>query len=170
HRGNKIRAVLAVVSLAEFNAGNLGDRVSFVRRLKESAQQRALGNRLRRVLRINAGAAKEQQLANAVFVRGPNDVVLALEILDEEFDRQIVVRLDPTNFRGREHGQGRFLRRKETVDGLTVTQIQVRAIPGDEIGEIALFELSNERAANEATMARDEDFVGFFHGPRETFV
>ena len=37
HRGNEVRAVLARVSLAELDPGDLGDGVGFVRRLERSA-------------------------------------------------------------------------------------------------------------------------------------
>ena len=58
------------VSLAELDPGDLGDGVGFVRRLERAGQQRALRDRLRRELRVNAGAAEEEQLARAMLVRG----------------------------------------------------------------------------------------------------
>ncbi len=76
----KFVAVFARVGLAKLDAGNLGDGVGFVRRFERTGQERALRDRLRRVLRVNAGAAEEQNFAHAVMMRGADDVVLDLEI------------------------------------------------------------------------------------------
>ena len=54
HGGDEIGAVLAGISLAKFDAGNLGDGIRFVRRLEQTGEKRIFRNRLRRVLRINA--------------------------------------------------------------------------------------------------------------------
>ena len=78
HRGDEVRAVLAAVGLAEFDARDLGDCVGLVGRLERAGKERALGNRLRRVLRINAGAAEKQKFANPRVVSSAQDIVLEL--------------------------------------------------------------------------------------------
>ena len=94
---------------------------------------------------------------------GANDVVLDLQIFDEEFYRLVVVRLDPADFRGGQNHDRWFLSGKKTVDRLRVAQIQGGAVAHEQTGKAVCLELSNERAANQPAMARDKDFVRFFH-------
>ena len=65
HRRDEVAAVLPAIGLAQLDAGDLGDRVPLVGRLERAGQQRVLGDRLRRELRIDAGRAEEQQLLDA---------------------------------------------------------------------------------------------------------
>ena len=60
HGADEIAAVLARVGLAELDAGDLGQRVGFVRRLQRAGEQRVLGDRLRREFRVDARAARER--------------------------------------------------------------------------------------------------------------
>ena len=159
HRRNKIVAVLASVSLAKFDAGDLGNRVGFVRRLERPAQQRAFRNRLRRVLGINAGAAQKEKFAHAVLVRRADDVVLNAQIIEQKFDRIIVVRLDPANFGRGENDDGRFFFGKKFRNGRFVREIKLRAIAFREIGKTLRLETPDERAADHPAMASDEDFI-----------
>jgi len=122
------------------------------------------------VLRINAGAPEKKKLPRPVFVSGAHDVVLHLQIFEKEFDGQIVVRLDPAHLcRGQDYDRRLFLG-EEPVDGRGVPQVQFRAVPRHQVGKPILLQFAHERTANEAAMARDEDFVRFFHGPRESEV
>ena len=92
------------VGLAEFDAGDLGDRVRFVGRFQQTGQQRLLLDRLRRELRVNARAAQEEQLAHPGSVGRLDDVILDFEVVEQEVDREIVVRLDAADLgRGDNH-------------------------------------------------------------------
>jgi hypothetical protein len=93
---------------------------------------------------------------------------LHLQILKEKLDRLIVVRFDSTDPRRRKNDDFRFLRRKKTIDGARVPQVQLGPGAEEKTGKPILLELPNECAADESTMARDEDFVRFFHGLRES--
>ena len=44
----KSQPVLAAISRSKLQAGDLGDRIRFVRRLKRAGQERVLADRLRR--------------------------------------------------------------------------------------------------------------------------
>src|SRR5277367_2217277 len=61
HRGDPRQTVLTPDRLYLKDAGNLGDRVCVVRRLKRPGEKRALRDRLGGELRVNAGGAKKQQ-------------------------------------------------------------------------------------------------------------
>ena len=82
HRGDEIAAMLKAIRLTQLDAGDLGDRVPFVRRLQRPGQQRAFGQRLRCQFRVDAGRSEIQQLGNAAALGGMDDVGC---------DRQIVI-------------------------------------------------------------------------------
>ena len=159
HGRDEIRAVFARVGLAKFDSGDLGDGVGLVGRLERAGQERSFRNRLRRVLRINAGAAEKQEFAHTRFVRRVDDVVLDLQVIEQEFHRQIVVRLDAAHFGGREDDQGRLLLREKTIDVRFISQIELGAIAESQVGESLVPEFADERAADQASMTGDEYFV-----------
>jgi hypothetical protein len=101
-------------------------------------------------------------------MRRPDDVVLHLQIFEEELDRLIVIRLDPPYPRRRQDDDLWFLRLEETINRRGLSQIELGAATQEQTGKSLLLELANERAADEPTMARDEDFVRFFHGLRQS--
>ena len=55
HGRDEVAAVLAAIGLRQLDAGDLGDGVPLVGRLQRAGEQRVLGDRLRRELRIDAG-------------------------------------------------------------------------------------------------------------------
>src|SRR4030095_5679537 len=65
HRGSEVASIFASVGLAELDPGNICDLILVVRGLERTREQRRLGNRLRRELRINARAAEKKQPARA---------------------------------------------------------------------------------------------------------
>ncbi len=131
HGRDEVRAVFPRVRLAKLNPGDLGDRVGFVGGFERAGEQRRFRDRLRRVFRINAGAAKKQQFAHTRFVGRADDVVLDLQIIEQEFHRQVVVRLDPAHLGGREDNQSRFLFREKTIDLSFLSQIELGAIANE---------------------------------------
>src|SRR5262245_59644249 len=82
HRRYEVAAVLATVGLTKLDAGDLGDRIGFVRRLQTSRQQRRLGDRLGSFTRIDARRAEEQKFFDTRAVRSMGDA---------RFDEQVVV-------------------------------------------------------------------------------
>src|SRR5207248_8268644 len=75
HGGNKVRPVLAGVSLTKLYSNNLGYRIGFVGGLKCAGEQRTFGNWLRRKLGINTRTAEKEQLRDATLIRSANHVV-----------------------------------------------------------------------------------------------
>ena len=65
HQREVVGAVLAVEAAAELDAGDLGDRVGAVGLLERSGQQVLLFERLRRLARVDAGAAQKDELLDA---------------------------------------------------------------------------------------------------------
>ena len=159
HRRDEVRAVFPRIGLAKLDSGDLGDRVGLVRRFERAGQKRRFRNRLRRVFRINAGAAEKQKFAHARFVRSADDVVLDLQVIEQEFHRQVVVRLDAPHFGRGKDDQGRLLLREKTIDVRFIPQIELGAVAVSQVGKSFVPEFADERAADEASMPGDEYFV-----------
>jgi hypothetical protein len=81
HHGNKIGTVLATIGLAQFNPGNLGDRVPLIAWLERPGQQFLFAHRLACQFRIDAGGAEEQQLPYGDLITGMNRVSCDRQIL-----------------------------------------------------------------------------------------
>ena len=92
-------------------------------------------------------------------MRGPDNVVLHLEVVVEEFDGQIIVRLDPANLRSGQDYDIRFLGSKKIIDRARVSQVERGPIPGEQILETVPLKFPHDGTANESTMAGDKDFV-----------
>src|SRR5262249_35935870 len=97
HDRNEICAMLPCISLAELNSGNFRDRVRFVRWLKRAGQKRLFLDRLGRKSRVNTRTSQKQKLFHAEIEACRNQIVLDLQILEEKFDRKIVVGLNATD-------------------------------------------------------------------------
>ena len=65
HPGDEIFPILAGISLAELDAGNLCNGVGIVRRLQRTGEQRILRERLGGQFRINARAPEEEEFRHA---------------------------------------------------------------------------------------------------------
>ena len=96
-------------------------------------------------------------------MRGADDVVLDLQILEQELDRQIVVRLDPAHLGGRQNDKRRFFLREKTSTARSSRQIEFGAIRVDQIGKTVRLQAAHQGAADEAAMAGNEDFIRFVH-------
>ena len=104
HGADKVAAVLATVGLAEFDAGDFGDGIPLIGRFQRAGKQIILLQWLGRQLRINAGAAQEEQFDNSGLAGAANQIVLDLKILIEEFCRLLIIGFDPANScRSHEH-------------------------------------------------------------------
>ena len=132
HRADEIRAVLPPVRLAELDARDLGDGVRFVRRFQRAREQRFLVDRLRGELRVDARTAQKQQLAHPGGVGRLDEVVLNFEVIQQEIDREIVVRLDAADLRGGDdHEPGPF-GEHELAHRRAVEQVELLAAARDD--------------------------------------
>src|SRR4051794_5022329 len=83
--------MLTTKGLGQLDARNFGDGVRFIGRLDLTGQEIFLTHRLQRVLWVNARAAEEQKLANAVPLTGRQDVVLNVQVVQQKIDGEILV-------------------------------------------------------------------------------
>src|SRR5207249_3655043 len=126
--GNEIRAVLARISLAKFHAGYFSDGISVVGRLERAAQQGAFRNWLRRMLWINARAAKEKKFAHTALIRRLDDAVLNTQIIEQKFDGEIAIRFDAAHFSRRENHDCWFFPCEKRGDRALVCQVELSAV------------------------------------------
>ena len=91
-------------------------------------------------------------------MRGLDDVVLDAQIIEQKFDREIVVGFDPADFGRGENNDRRLFLEHEFSHGLFVAEIELRPVASRQVVKIFRFESSKQRAANQAAMTRDEDF------------
>ena len=97
HDATEIGAVLAVVALAQLDAGNLSHRIGFIGRLERTAQKILLAHRLRRTTRIDAGRSKKQQTFYLVAPSMVDYVGFYLQIGANKFCRIAVVGMNSSN-------------------------------------------------------------------------
>ena len=83
--------ILAVVAFAQLDTGNLGNRIGLVGGLQCAGEQGRLAHGLRRQARINAAAAQNQQLFDAIAKRGIHHIGLHHQVGVNEISRKIVV-------------------------------------------------------------------------------
>ena len=163
HRRDEIRTVFARKRLAKLDASDLGNCISFVRWLQRPAEQSAFRDGLRRKLRVNAGASEKKQFAHAVLVCRADDVVLNPQVLQEELDGIIVVRLDPANLRRCDNDDIRLFLGKKFRHRRFICEIQLRTIARHQIAKCFRSNAAHERAAHHSPMARDENLIGSVH-------
>ena len=84
HHGNVVGAVLEIVALAHLQACDLGYGVFLIGVFQWRCEEAVLFHRLWRVLRIDAGGAKEEEFLHAVGVGLADDIALHLHVLHYE--------------------------------------------------------------------------------------
>lgn len=123
HDAAVVSAVLAVVRLAEFDAGYFGHGIGFVGGFQGAGEQGRFGHGLGGKAGVDAAGAQEQELLHAVLVCGLNEVGLHHEVLVDEVCRVGVVGIDATYFgRGQIHLSG-ALSSKKGLDGGLVAEV-----------------------------------------------
>src|SRR6476660_6525717 len=100
HDTNVIRAVLAAVGLTKFHSGDFSYCVPFIGGFEWSGEERLLGHRLPRELRVDARRTKEQQLTHVSAKSAMYEVRGNHEVLVNESSRKGAVRMDTANFPG----------------------------------------------------------------------
>jgi hypothetical protein len=114
---------------------------------------------LRRELGIDARASKKKQLPYSEFVGCLNYIVLNPQIIEEELDRKIVVRLDATDFcRSKNYDRRLFLNEKIAHRSF-IGQIKLGSVALRQVIETFTLETADYRAARKTAMAGDEDFL-----------
>ncbi len=91
-------AVLAVVALAQLDAGNLGDGVGLVGWLLNASEQGFVANRLRSLARVNAARAQEQELLDPIAKSRINGIGLHHQVFVYELSWISVVGVDAPTF------------------------------------------------------------------------
>ena len=156
HHRDKIRAMLQPVRLAQFDAGDLGDRVPLIGRLQRAGQQHVGRHRLRREPRIDAGRAEIDELAHRVMVRGANGVERDGEIVGEKIGRKRAVGADAADFAGGDEDRVGLRLRHEAVDRVRLPQVEIAPRGKNDIAVLA-FEAAHDRGADHAGVARHKD-------------
>jgi hypothetical protein len=110
---------------------------------------------LRRELRVNAGTPQKKQFLYAVLETARDQVVLDLKVLQEKFDRKIIVCLDSANFCGCHQDKGGPGTLQESVDSVAVTQIKLLAGASEDFGVSVALEIAHHGAPYQTTMASD---------------
>src|SRR5215469_1817935 len=153
HGRNEICAMLSRISLTELDSGNFRDRIGFVRWLKNPGQKRFFLDGLSSKLRVNARTSEKKQLLHAEIETCRNQIVLDLQILQEKFDRKIVIGLNATDPCCRHHNGIGFICGKKLPDVLGVAQIQFTMCPNDDISVTVLLKVAKQRTAYQTPVA-----------------
>ncbi len=152
--------MLPVERFAELDAGDLRDRVRLVGRLERAGEQTALRHRLRRRLRIDAGAAEEQQPLHAGGVGAVDHVGGDREVLVDEVRGPGVVGVDSADLCGREEHELGALTREEIEHPAVIREIELLARRQQQVAAAGRLEPAPDRRADHALAARDEDARG----------
>src|SRR5579862_2446942 len=157
HGADEVPAILAVVRLAEADARDLRDGVGVVRRLQRTGEQRGLRDGLRRVLRVNAGTAQEEQFLHPGLIRGLDEVVLDLQVVQKELDGKVVVRLDAADRRRGDDHQSRLFPLEKAGDGFALRQVQLGVGAGEDFLIPVLPQIADDSAPDETPMPGYKD-------------
>jgi hypothetical protein len=158
HGGDEVGAVLAVVGIAQPDAGDLGDRVRLVGRLERSGQQVLLFERLRGQLGVNAARPEEEQFFHAVFVRRVNHVHLDHHVFVDELPAIEAVGLNAADLGGNQHDDFGLFFGEERLDRRLIDQIDLLNRAPDQIGIAVTFEGAPDAASDESQVSGDVDF------------
>ncbi len=136
HCRDEIAPELSGICLTKLDPRNLSDRVGFVRWFELTGEQGRFVNRLRRELRIDTGAAEEEEFAHAKVVRPLDQVVLNFQILQQKLYWKIAVRFDSAHFCRRDHHHRRPFLSKKPAHRVAFLQVELGPRPGHDIGVI----------------------------------
>lgn len=158
HGGDGVKAVLDAVGLTHLDAGDLGDGVPLVGGLERAGEQGILGDGLRRELGVDAGGTEEEELPDgAAPERGVDDVGLDLEICGDEVGGEGGVGVDASDLGGGEDDIAGLLGSEEGLNVGLAGQVELRVGADDDVGEAEGQESAEDRGADEAAVAGDED-------------
>ena len=98
HHRDEVGAILQPIGFAQFDAGDLGDRVPLIGRLQRPRQQHFRRHRLRRQPRIDAGRAEIDEFLHAAAISGANRIERDRQIVGEEIGGKRAVGADAADF------------------------------------------------------------------------
>ncbi|PON70391.1 hypothetical protein PanWU01x14_080600 [Parasponia andersonii] len=134
HSRDGVPAVLDPVRLAHLDPGDLGHGVPLVGGLQGAREEGIFGNWLRGEFWVDAGGAQEEELPDAVAVRGVDDVGLDLEVHGDEVGRVGVVGVDPAYLGGREDHESGPFGGEEGVNFALAGEIELGVGSEDQVG------------------------------------
>lgn len=153
HHRQVLRAVLAVVAPAHFDAGDLRQRIGPVGRLQRAGEQAVFAHRLRRHLRVDATGSEEHKACDAVLPRAVDHVGLDRQIVADELGRVAVVGDDAAHLgRSQEHVL-RLVLGKEGVCRLGVGQVQFSVGALQDVRVALGFQITDDGRADQTAMA-----------------
>src|SRR5262249_53243060 len=120
-------------------------------------------HRLRGLARIDARAAEEEQLLDAGFRRGVNDVRGDDDVLVQEVGLLRGIGDDAADARRGDEDELRLLFAEEAVHAALIEQVELRARAGDDVHVPFALELAHDGRADEAAMAGNVDAAALFH-------
>jgi len=129
-----VAAVLLMVGLAEFDAGDLGDGVGFVGRLQEAAEQVFLPHGLGAFPGVDAGGPQVEELFNVIKVGGVDHGGVDHHIVVDELRRSGGVGPDTAHGPGHQEDIFRAVGLEPVVDGGLVAEVELVAGGGQEVG------------------------------------
>lgn len=153
HHRQILRAVLAVVAPAHFDAGDLGERIGPVGGLQRTGQQAVFAHRLRRHLRVDAAGTEEHEAGHAVLPRAVDHVGLDRQVVADELGRVAVVGDDAAHLgRSQEH-VFRFVFGKEGIDRRGVGQIEFGVGALQDVRVALGFQITDDGRADQTAVA-----------------
>ncbi len=164
HGGDEVGAVLAVVGIAQADAGNFGDGVGLVGGFKRAGQQGGLGEGLGRHTGIDAGGAEEEELFRAVLIGGMHEVGLDHEVFVEELCAVDVVRIDAADFGRNDDDIFRPFLGEKAVHRRLVDQVELRVGAAEQADETVRFKGPPDGGTHEAAVAGHIYLCIFVHG------
>ena len=153
HHGNVVGAVLQVVALAHLQAGNLRDGILLVGVLQRAGEETVLLHGLWCILGIDAGAAQEEQLFDAMGISLTDNIALDLHVHHDEVGTVEHVGHDATHKGSSQHHCiGPFLI-EEGLHCVLVGQVQFLMASANEVGVASLQKVIPNGRTHKAVVA-----------------
>ena len=156
-------AVLLAVVLAELQAGDLGDGVGLVGRLKRGGEQAFLRHRLGGLAGIDAGAAKEEESLHTLLPSGMDRVVGDRQVLVEELGGVGVVGVDSSDACGGDDDDIRLLFLVKLADSHGIAQVEFLAVAKQQVFEPARAQGADNGRSDHAAVSCDMNARGGLH-------
>ena len=153
HHGDVVGAVLQIERLAHLQARDFGNSIGLVGVLQRSGEQCGLGDGLRGLSWIDAGAAQEEQFLHAVSPTLADDILLDGEILVDEVGAVLQVGHDAAHMGSRQHDILGLLLVKEAVHCHGIHQVQFLVGAADEVGVALGLQAVPDGTAHKAAVA-----------------
>lgn len=156
HGGDEVTSVLVAIRLAEFDPGDLGDRVPFIRGLETAGEKRVFPDRLVSEFRINAAGPEEEELFHLLLKRRPDDIRLDHQIVVDEISGTGRVGKDTADFRCADDHRIRFGPVHPCLDFGLTGEVCLPAACGKD-GAITFLQRTDHGPAYHASMSRNPD-------------